>query len=159
MNSQRETVRHAVGHAEKFNPEVADLHRLARCHAHQPVRRIDPVFVELWLDERQRQRRPVHRSVDERQHVRHCPNVILVAVGQDQGRQAPLERLEIGQIGDDQIHAGQLRLGEHDARVDKDGRFAIGEDHHVHAEFPDAAEGYHLEPRRGGCGRGHSRSH
>ena len=50
----------------------------------QAVAGVDAVLVELGLDERQRHRRAVDRAVEERHHVRHGADVVLVPVRQDQ---------------------------------------------------------------------------
>ena len=105
---------------------------------------VDAVLLELRLDHRQRQRRAVDRSVDERQHVRHAADVILVAVRQHEGGDAPF-LLQVREIRDDPIHAEQLRIREHHARVDDDRRLTPGEREHVHAELAESAERYDFE--------------
>ncbi len=105
-------------------------------------------LLELVLDEGQRQRGAVDRAVEERQHVRHGADVILVAVRQHQRGDAVL--LQLPQVRNDQVDAEQLRLGEHHARIDEDGRVAAGDDHHVHAELAEPAERDDLERRHAG---------
>ena len=109
-------------------------------------RRVDAVLLELRLDERQRQRRAVDRSVDERQHVRHAADVILVAVRQHERGGAPF-LLQVGQVRNDPIHAEQLGVREHHAGVDDDRRLAPGEREHVHAELAESAERNDFEHR------------
>ena len=57
---------------------------------------VDAVLLELRLDQRQRHRRAVDRAVEERHHVRHGADVVLVAVRQherlDLARRAPRRR-------------------------------------------------------------------
>ena len=70
--------------------ERPDRDAIARPHGVEPIASVDAVLLELRLDERQRQRRAVDRAVDERQHVRHGADVILVAVRQhERGDRAP----------------------------------------------------------------------
>ena len=121
---------------------------VARLDRLQPVAGVDAVLLELRLDQRQRQRRAVHRAVEERQHVRHGADVILVAVRQDQRLDLAAPRLEVGQVGDDQVDAEQIGVGEHDAGVDEDGRVLPRDGHHVHAELAEAAKRHDLERRR-----------
>ncbi len=49
--------------------------------------------------------------------------------------------LEIGDVGDDDIHAEELGLGKHHARIDQNHIVARTEDHHVHAELAQSAQG------------------
>ena len=97
------------------------------------------MLLQLRLDERQRQRRAVHGSVDDRQHVRHTADVVFVAVRQHERGDSPL-LLQIGQIRNDAIDAQELRIRKHDAGIDDDGRLSPGERHHVHPELADSAE-------------------
>src|SRR5690606_39225255 len=55
--------------------------------------------------------------------------------------------LELPQVGYDQVHPEQFRLGEHDAGIDQDGGIAAGDHHHVHAELAEPAERDDLERR------------
>jgi len=81
--------------------------------------------------------------------VRDGTDVILVPVRQDERRQLVLRQL--AQVRDDQVHAEQLGLREHDTGIDKDGGLAAGDHHHVHAELADAAERNDVERRRAGA--------
>ncbi len=145
LDRDRHAVRDAVRHAQELDRERSDLHPIARTHSGQPGFPGLVVLVELVLDEGERQRRSEHRAVEVRQHVPHGADVIFVAVGQHERRELVL--LELAEIRDDQIHAEQLRLREHHARIDEDGRVAARDDHHVHPEFADAAERDQLERR------------
>ena len=69
--------------------ERPDVDAVARPDRRSASRAVDAVLLELRLDERQRQRRAVDRAVDERQHVRHGADVILVPVRQHERRGAP----------------------------------------------------------------------
>jgi len=139
VNGQRHTVGHAVGDADELHAERADGDALARTHRHERVRAGEIVLRELRLDERKRQRRPVDRAVDERRHVRHGADVILVTVRQHERGSAPF-LLQVRQVRNDPVHAQQLGVGEHDACVDEDRRLAPREREHVHAEFAESAE-------------------
>ncbi len=155
LDGQRHAVRHAVRHAQELDDERPDGDALARFDAHQPSLDLLAGLVELVLDQGQRERRSVNRSLDVRQHVRHRADVILVTVGQHQrGNREALERPE---VRDDQVDAEQLRLGKRHAGVNEDGGVAAGDHHHVHAELADAAERHDLERRVDA--RGISRTH
>ena len=70
--------------------------------------------------------------------MRYGADVVFVSVRQYE--RSKLVLLQLAQIGNDQIHAEQFRLREHDARVDDDRRLTPGEREHVHAELAEAAE-------------------
>ena len=145
---QRHAVGHAVRDADELDRERADGDRVARADGLQPIAGVDAVLFELRLDERQRHRRAVDRAVEQRHHVRHGADVILVAVGEDQRLDLLAPRLDEGQVGDDQVDAELVGVGEHDAGVDEDGRVLPRHGHHVHAELAEASEGDDLERRR-----------
>jgi hypothetical protein len=68
-------------------------------------------------------------------------------MGQDERGDAPF-LLQIGQIRNDAVDAQQLRIREHDARVDDDGRLAPREREHVHAELAESAERHDFEHQK-----------
>ncbi len=117
---------HAVGHAvrdaDELEGERADGHRLARGHRRQTVAGVDAVLFELGLDERQGHGGAVHRAVEERHHVRHGADVILVAVGEHQRLHLITAGFEVGEVRNDQVHAELVGVREHHAGVDEDGR-------------------------------------
>ena len=57
-------------------------------------------------------------------------------------------RLHERHVGDDQVHAELIRLGEHDTGVDEDCGVLPRHGHHVHAELAEASKRYDLERRR-----------
>ena len=137
VDRERDAVGDAVRDANELDLERSDGDAVVRTHGDE-LASFDAVLLELRLDHGQRQRRPVDRSVDERQHVRHAADVILVAVRQHERRGAPF-LLQVREIRNDPIHAQQLRVREHHARVDDDGRLTPGEREHVHPELAESA--------------------
>src|SRR6266542_3307044 len=68
-------------------------------------------------------------------------NVVLVSMGEHNGTN-PLPILhEIGNVGNDDIHAQQLGFREHHAGVDNNDVVAPAHRHAIHAEFAETAEG------------------
>jgi hypothetical protein len=49
---------------------------------------------------------------------------------------------QVGNVWNYYIYAEQLSFWEHHASVDDDNVIAKAQSHHVHAEFPQAAQGY-----------------
>ncbi len=63
------------------------------------------------------------------------------------------------EVGNDQVHAELVRIGEHHAGVDEDGGLLPRHGHHVHAELTEAPQRDHLERARndlGNCGLLHT---
>jgi hypothetical protein len=52
---------------------------------------------------------------------------------------------QVGDVGDDNVHAEQFGLGKHEAGVDDDDVVAPANGHAVHAEFAEPAEGNNLQ--------------
>src|SRR5688572_26481551 len=147
---------HAVGHAHEFERE--------RAHYNYGTRfdldglRFQLMFVELVLDDAERERGSVHRTVQVRQHVRHAADVVFVRVRQADGLELTLPVIEIGEIGNDQIDAGQIGLWEHRAGVDDDGRLPTRDGHHVEAELAEAAKRHDIHWWRAGRALVHTHS-
>ena len=53
--------------------------------------------------------------------------------------------MQVGDVGDNDVHAQQLGFGEHESGVDDDNVVAPANGHAIHAEFAESAEGYNLE--------------
>ena len=103
--------------------------------------RLDPVLLQLRLDEGQRQPRADQRDVGaQAQQVRDGADVVLVAVGEDDGLDVVEPVLDVGEVGQDQVDAGLVVLGEEDAAVDDEQPAVDLEDGHVAADVPQAAE-------------------
>ena len=145
-DGERDAVGHAVRHANELDLERSDRDAVARPHGDERPPG-DAVLLQLGLDERERQRRRVDRSVHERHDVRHRADVVLVPVRQHERGDAPV-LLQVRHVRDDAIHAEQLGIGEHDAGVDDNRRLVPREREHVHAELAESAERNDFEHSR-----------
>ncbi len=144
MDGQRHAVGNAVRDADELDRERTDRYTLARADGDERVRANQIVFLQLRLDQCQRQRRRIDRPGDERCHVRHATDVIFVTVREDErGRAALL--LQIGEVWNNAIDPEELGVGEHHTGIDDDRRLAPGEGEHVHAELTEPAERNHFE--------------
>jgi hypothetical protein len=65
-----------------------------------------------------------------------------MSMRKDDGAHHFLVLLQVRHVRNYDIDAEQLGFGEHHARVDDDNVIAKTQRHHVHAEFPQAAQGY-----------------
>ena len=138
VDRQRNAVRHAVRHADELDLEWPDGDALA--WPHRLGRRVlQPVFLQLLFDHRQRQRRTDDRPGNVGHHVRHRADVVLMAVRQHERGGAPF-LLQIGEVRDDPVNTQQFGVRKHDAGIDHDGCLTPGEGQHVHAEFAETAE-------------------
>ena len=81
--------------------------------------RLDPVLLQLGLDHRQRQPRADQRDVGLlAQQVGHRPDVVLVAVGENDGLDGVQPVPDVVEVGQDQVDAGLEVLGEQHPAVD-----------------------------------------
>ncbi len=134
-----EGVRDRVVDGDEFAFERAELLDLALGDGLGD--RLDPVFLQLRLDEGQRQLGAHQGDVGaQAQQVRDGADVVLVAVGQDDGDDVIEAVLDVGEIGQDQVDAGLGFLGEEDAAVDDEQLAVDFEDGHVAADLPQSAE-------------------
>ena len=117
--------------------------------------RLDPVLLELGVDERQRQLRPDERDVGAlAQQVGHAADVVLVAVGQHDRDDVVEPVPDRGEVGEDHVDARLVLLGEQHAAVDDQQLAGVLEDGHVAADLAEAAQGDHAQAARGERGRG-----
>jgi hypothetical protein len=103
------------------------------------------MLLELWPHQRERERRAIDRSIDERPHVRHGANMILVPMREQQRGRSLWKLLEICQVGNEEIDARQLRPGEHDAGVDHKRCVRRRDGHEIHAELTEAAKRHDIQ--------------
>ncbi len=99
-----------------------------------------PVLFQPPLHQRQREGRAVNRNVDLAQQKRHRADVIFMAVRQDQCADLVAMLLQIREIGRDDVHAQQFRIGKHHAGVDDDDVVPVADGHRIHTELAQAAE-------------------
>ena len=132
-----DAVRHAVRDAQELDLEGADLDDVLRPDGPEGVVG-EIVFVQLGADERQRQRRAVDRTIDVRQQVGDGPDVVFVPVREHERGDAAL--LQVGEVGNDEVDAEELDVGERHPGVDDETRVPVRDRHEVHAEFAEAAQ-------------------
>jgi hypothetical protein len=83
---------------------------------------------------------PDRREVQLRQDVGQRADVVLVPVGNDDAPDAVELVPQVGHVGDHEVDAEHLVLGEHHAGVDGDDVVAGLDHHHVAADLAEAAE-------------------
>ena len=135
-----------VVHGEELRLDVAQLDLIPRLHLDQ-VRAFDAVLLELALDEPERHLRAVNRHllVEVLVKVRQAAGMVLVAVRDDDAAQLVGMLEHIGVIGQDEVDAGMVVVGEHDAGIVEHHVVSALEHRHVLADGVEAAERDDLE--------------
>ena len=104
-------------------------------------RGVDPVLAQLGGDQRQGEPRPDQRDVPAQpQQVGDRADVVLVAVGEDHGGDVVEPVLDDAEVGEDQVDARLLGLGEEHAAVDDEQLPVELEHRHVAADLAEAAQ-------------------
>ena len=102
---------------------------------------VDPVLAQLRLDQREGEPRADQRDVAAQpQQVRDGADVVLVPVGEDDGVDVVEPVLDRPEVGQDQVDAGLLGLGEQHAAVDDQQPAVELEDGHVAADLAEPAQ-------------------
>ena len=148
-------VRDAVADVEELHAEDAEGKGLARFDGVQLRGGEDAVVAELHLDEAMRQLGRVYGHVELRKDEWHGARVVLVAVGDEDGADLVLVLAQVGDVGDDEVHAGHVLFGEHNPGVDDDDVVAVLKGHHVLADFAEAAQGDDPQYVPRGCATQH----
>ena len=146
-------VRRVQHHRHRIGDRVRDAHHLGlerphrharsvRNHLHQLRLGAQAVLVQLRLDQPQRQPGAEHERMRPglAQQVGQRADVVLVAVG-EHDRLQPVGAVDhVGEVGQHQVDAVHLRLGEGEAGVDQD-QVAAGLEHgHVLPNLAQPAE-------------------
>jgi len=131
-------------HGERRDVERPEVDRFVLAQGAQVGAVQHVLLFELALDEPQRERRAVNGRVDLAQQVGQGRDVIHVAVRQDDAAQAVLVLDDVFEIGQHQVDAVHIVIGEFDPAVDDNHVAAIFVDGHVLADFPQAAQGSDL---------------
>ena len=118
-------------------PRVEPVARL-----HLVVDRLpEPVLAELGVEEGEGQLGADERDVAAlAQEVRRGADVVLVAVGQHERLDLVEPVSDRVEVGEDQVDAGVVLLGEEDAAVDDQQATVVLEDGHVATDLAEPAE-------------------
>jgi hypothetical protein len=100
------------------------------------------VLLDLVAEQPARQDRRVDGHAGElREHVRQGPDVILVRMRDEERPDVGAALLQVADVGNDEIDAEHLLVGEHQAAVDDDDVVAVLEHVHVLADLAHAPQG------------------
>ena len=99
------------------------------------------VLLQLQLDEPRRHAGGIDGGVDGTQHIGQRPDVVLVAVGDEDAPDLVLVLDEVAHVGDDHVDAVHVVVGKAHAAVHHDDVAAVLVDGEVLADLVQAAKG------------------
>ena len=145
-------------HADRIRDGVVDLDELD-CHAAHAdgLARLDGIFDQpcrcrlcsssLCLMSPKRQAGAVDRRIDLFEQVCKTADVILVSVRDDDAAELILVALHIGEIRDNEIHAGHFRIRERQTAVEDEHIVCALEHGHILADLVESAQERHADRR------------
>src|SRR5581483_8543082 len=140
VNGQRDAIYQAVGYRNGMNGEGAKAEALTSPNFVQVGIVEEFVFFELVFDVGERELGAVHRNVDFGEDPGQAADVIFVAVGEDNGANLVAVLDQVGDVGNNDVHAEQFGLREHQAGVNDDDVVTPAHGHAVHAELTQPAQ-------------------
>src|SRR5579871_240949 len=103
------------------------------------------MLFQLVFHQRQREFRAKDRDPQLSKHPGQRSNVVFMPVGQHNAAHFIAVVQQIGNVRDDDIHAEQFGLREHQTGIDNDNVVTVAHGHAVHSKFAEAAKGYKME--------------
>jgi hypothetical protein len=150
IDGQADPIHDGMRHPDRLDAERAHLDAIAGSHRPQISALGQAVLAQLVGHQRQRHRRAVDGHLGLPQQIGHRPDVVLVAVGEEEGAEALALGQRVGKIGNDVVDAGHLvGIREHEPAVHGDQVVAELDQHHVEADLAEAAQGYEADGRLG----------
>ena len=145
MIDQRHGAHDRVGDVDELNLKRADLKPVAGTDDVQLRALLQVVLFEAAPHQRQRELSAVDRDVQLPEQERDGPDVVFMPVGQQQRPDVRPVLLQIGEVGDHDVHAQELLFREHHPGVDDDDVVPVAQGQAVHAELAEPAQGDHLQ--------------
>src|SRR5579862_5355792 len=139
-NRERDAIHRTVGDRDKFDFVGANFHATPGNHLAQRGGLEQAGFRQALFDQGECEAGSVNGYLQVAKDIGKRSDVILVTVGEDDGANVLTVLFQIGDIGDDQVDAEQLRLWEHHAGINHDDVVAIAQRHHIHAKFAETTE-------------------
>ena len=125
---------------DELHVELAHPDHLAGLHGDELGLLEQAVLLQLQLDEPRGEAGTVHGHVHLLEDVGNGPDVVLVAVGDEQAPDTPLVLHEVRDVGDHQVDAVHVPVREAHAAVHHDDLAAVLIDGHVLADLVEAAK-------------------
>ena len=125
---------------DKFNGEAARLDHIAGFVGNQLDFVSQSMLFQFQLNQTDGHSGSVNGTIDLPHHIGNGADVILVAVGNKQSPQFFLVGHQVGKIGDHQIHAVHILLGETNAAVYHNHVFPVFQDGDVFSDLIQTAQ-------------------
>ena len=128
----------------EFDPEIPDLDNIVRLYPMDQYLAEHLVFFETFFGQGDRKTRGINRQIEFLEDVGQCPDVVFVAVREDDRGQVVAIFFEKIEIRNRYVDAIRRFLGKAHAGVDDDHLIGVPDAHAVHPEFADPAQGNYL---------------
>ena len=140
LDGEGHRVGDGVVHVDELHRELARLDHVPRLAGDQLGLVQQAVLLQLQLDQARAHAGGVDGGVDGPQHIGDGPDVVLVAVGDEDAPDLALVLDEVAHIGDDHVDAVHVVVREAHAAVHHDDVVAVLIDGHVLADLVQAAQ-------------------
>ena len=141
VDGESHGVSDGVVDVDELHVELAHLDHFAGLHGDQFGLLEEAVLLQLQLDEPRRQPGAVYRHVYLPEDIGDGPDMVLVAVGDEKAADAVPVFYQIRHIGNHQVDAVHVPVGEAHAAVHHDDLAAVLIDGHVLADLVQTAKG------------------
>ena len=125
---------------DEFNCHTAHFHGLFGLHYIEADLSGQALLLELGLDKADSQSRGINGDVHPFQQVSQTADVVLMAVGDDDATDLVGIALDVGKIGDNDVNAGHIGVGEGKSAVQYDHIIGAFKDGHVLADLVEASQ-------------------
>ena len=106
---------------------------------------VNAVLTQFRVQQTKGQLRSIDRRVDLFRQVRESADMVLMTMREQDAPHLLAILDHVREVGQDQIDAEHVVIGEHETTVDKDDGVLVLEHHHVLADSPQSAKGYDFE--------------
>jgi hypothetical protein len=103
------------------------------------------VFPELFLQELDGKAGPEDGQIEFPEQEGQCPDMVFVAVSENDALELVFIVPQKLEIGDYDIHTGHVLLREHEPGIHNDGPAIVLQKHHVEADFAQPPQWYHFK--------------
>ena len=142
MDSQRNAIHQTVRDLNWMNGEWANLEAITGTNLAQIGVVQKPMLVELIFYICQSEFCAPDWNVQFGKYPWQRADMVLMTMGEHNTAHALTILDQVGDIGNDDVHAEQFSFGEHHSGIYNDDVIAPAHGHAIHAELAKAAEGY-----------------
>ncbi len=140
VNGKGHRVGDGVVDVDEFHIKFAHLDHLASLYGDELGLLEQAVFLQLQLDEPRRQAGAVHRHIHLLENIGDGPDMVLVTMGDEKPPDSRPVLYQIGHVGDHQINAVHVPIGESHTAVHHNDLAAVFINRHILADLVKAAK-------------------